>query len=199
MAKLVFIGDVHGKFDQLLSILNEYKDADRVYQVGDFGVGFPDTMITPVFPPNFRFIRGNHDNPFEARLHDNFLGEYGVDEFGVGYLGGAWSIDHEFRTPGVDFWYNEELGVRDLEEAVDYLTEQMPLLMITHCAPDVFGGQLVWGMLYPTKTTDALNALYEKHKPDTWICGHYHKPVDARIGAVRFKCLNELEVLELEV
>lgn len=198
MAKLVFVGDVHGKFERLTGILEEYSKSDRVYQLGDFGIGFPGKAV-PDLPPNFRFIRGNHDNPEQARKHPNYLGDYGVDEFGVGFVSGAWSIDAYARTPGLDWWLDEQLNYKELLRAEEVLVEANPRIIISHCTTSAFEELLVPHSRYGSSTTQALDSVAEKVYPDYWICGHYHYTNESRIGSVRYRCLAELEVFELEI
>jgi len=193
MEDLVFIGDAHAKFDQMLACVSEDTDAARIYQVGDFGIGFKPV---PSLPQNFRFIRGNHDNPALAKAHENFLGDYGVDEFGVGYLGGAHSVDEAWLVPGVSWWRDEELSLHQLQEAIDDLVEAKPEIMITHSAPSVFKKELVLRDI-PNRTDQALDELVQRIKPRYWICGHYHTSLDLKINGTHFVCLNELETLRL--
>lgn len=113
VSKIMFVGDVHG-------LLDEYRATYRkcempVVQVGDLGLGFvPDPVEIPV---GHKFIRGNHDDPARARAHSAHLGDYGFNaELGLFFVGGAWSIDHLFRTPGADWWADEELSSADGRE-----------------------------------------------------------------------------------
>jgi hypothetical protein len=52
-------------------------------------------------------------------------------------------------------------------------------------------------MVYPTRTGQALSAMWNAYKPPMWICGHYHASVTEIIGPTTFRCLNELEPFEI--
>ena len=98
---LTFLGDVHGKFNQ---IPYHQLGTGLTVCVGDLGIGFPN-QDPPVIPAHFRFIRGNHDNPEVCRQHPNYLGEYGfLQNPDLFFVGGADSIDKSHRTPGGDWW-----------------------------------------------------------------------------------------------
>ena len=43
-----------------------------------------------------------------------------------------------------------------------------------------------------------LDELFEVAKPKRWFYGHYHNSDSTQIGETRFRCLNELEVVELK-
>lgn len=196
--ELSFIGDAHGKFSNLKDVLSDLTESDRVYQLGDFGIGFPKCKVPWDFPENFKFIRGNHDNPSAAQNHPSFLGDYGVDEFGVGFLGGAYSIDVNIRTVGIDWWPGEELSYKELCKAVDFLVAKKPEVIITHSAPEPLRRELVIKH-YPNRTDQALDALWDAYQPRFWFCGHFHKTIDMVRDGTHFMCLNELDTITIEL
>jgi predicted phosphodiesterase len=191
--ELSFFGDTHGKFDQLIAECQEHSTSDRVYQVGDLGIGFKPV---PSLPQNFKFIRGNHDDPELARAHDHFLGDYGVDEYGVGFISGAYSIDYSRRVEGVDWWRDEELGYYHLQEGIEQIVEAQPEIIITHTAPKVLRSNLIRHH-YPNRTDSALDELATRINPRYWVCGHFHKSFEVESNGTLFKCLNELETLTI--
>jgi hypothetical protein len=45
MARIVVIGDLHGKSDQYQKMLRQKYNGVRTIQIGDFGIGFPGVGI----------------------------------------------------------------------------------------------------------------------------------------------------------
>src|SRR5215475_1197882 len=105
-----FIGDVHGKFEPYKRLIKDRRDT---IQVGDMGVGFQGwrngELVYLTNPPydrmvegNHRFIRGNHDNPGVCRQQRQWIAD-GAVEGDMMFVGGAFSIDREWRTEGLDW------------------------------------------------------------------------------------------------
>jgi hypothetical protein len=214
---MIFIGDVHGKFDALLDSM-EYaghgRESPEFFQVGDMGLGFPGNPRPLVLPPNFRFIRGNHDNPDVCRAHPNYAGDYGYDgKRDIFWCGGAWSIDATMRMQGVTWWPDEELSIEQLNDMLDRYISAKPRIVATHDCPDQFfrhlfnlgpilpnDGPTAFGRkLHPTRTGQALAAAWDAHKPELWIFGHHHRSVQKVLDGTRLVCLDELETLEVGV
>ena len=196
---MIVIGDIHGKTDQYLKLLVRHRDEPSV-QLGDFGIGFPGDEPLPALPDNAWFLRGNHDNPEAARAHRNYLGDYGcraIDGIRIFYLSGAWSSDQWCRTEGVNWWRDEELGIADLEAAVDLYTKVKPEIVLTHDGPEeaiqaLLAGRSTHKEFARTATGGALNAMLEAHRPWKWIFGHWHSRFRRKIGGTEFRCLPEL-------
>ena len=180
-----FIGDIHGDFDAYLNII---ETADASVQCGDFGIGFGE--VAPLVGMNHRFIRGNHDNPDMCKTMSNWIPD-GTIEGHVMYCGGAWSIDQEWRTPGVSWWYNEELNDEEFfKVACDYL-QALPKIMVTHDLP-----QGINDIIMPlgrkqylvNRTNHWLREMFDKHKPTLWIVGHHHpeKGIVERVDGTTF-------------
>lgn len=190
------VGDIHGDWRMLRLLSKKYKD-NQVIFLGDFGVGFPpdpkDPDPAPI--PNVKFVRGNHDNPAVCKLRTDYLGDYGVMGK-IGFISGAWSIDHYLRTPDVDWWEDEQLSSVELQKAIDLIVKEKPPIIISHCAPDVFAKELVFDFV-PTRTGQAMQILFEQYQPELWVCGHYHTSLDLVIGRTMFKCLNIAEPFDL--
>lgn len=100
MALIGLLGDVHGEFDIVLSIIKDNSDVKRWFQVGDLG---GELYNYPSFPTNFQFIQGNHENwDYISELKEIesplFLPNgsvtpcrYARDTYFVGSLGGNYS------------------------------------------------------------------------------------------------------------
>jgi len=173
-------------------------------QVGDMGI-FTDNCFAglPVMAQH-RFIRGNHDNPELCRAHPNYLGDYGyLSAQDIFFLSGGWSIDVDFRTPGIDWWRDEELTTQELQSAIDLYEQSKPRIVVSHECPTAVKAATLravahqnrnsWGdkATYHSRTELALQAMFELHQPEVWIYGHYHVRCEIVEQGTRFNCLNE--------
>ena len=210
---MLFIGDVHAKFDKYTSLLKKYPN-EKTFQIGDFGLGF-DSIGK--LPDKDKFIRGNHDDPQACLDHPNYLGEYGTfTEDGVKffYLGGAYSIDYAWRKARMlqyplesqQWWPDEELSVEELTKAREIYSSFKPDVVFTHEAPNEAGFKLLKELLdRPEKlpcclsrTANYLNEMFHIYKPRLWVFGHYHKTVSFYYKETEFICLDELDTLLLK-
>ncbi len=188
-----YIGDVHGKIAQYLKLTN----CAASIQVGDMGAGFVPLPLFPELPLDHRFIRGNHDDPDVCRANPNWIADRSFD--GERYfIGGAWSIDHAFRTIGVDWWAVEELSWSELDAAIDDVVNYKPKIIVSHDGPGS-----VMQTLFPyrdrnCRTQTALDAMFTLHQPEIWLFGHWHTNIDTVINGTRFICLAELSYIDLD-
>lgn len=197
-----FIGDVHGKFNQYLKVI---EDCDASIQCGDMGLGFGKNFPKDKVIGWHMFIRGNHDNPNVCYQNKNWIpdGRFFVPD-SIFCLGGAWSIDWEYRQNyemmyGRKIWWpNEECSVPKLQKIIDFYEEVKPQIVITHDCPVVMAHEIhsqhEWDK---SKTRQALDAMFEVHKPDFWIFGHHHVNMTKDIQGTRFICLDELSFVDL--
>lgn len=212
---MIFVGDVHGKFRQYESLLSTFNEPSVV--VGDFGVGFIDhrtRLIQPgvksspyiepptqlMFEKNARFIRGNHDNPNYCKTHPSWIPD-GTIEDGIMYIGGAYSIDKQYRTVDYNWWADEELSYEDLYKIIDVYEQNKPEIVVAHEFPDSIARTL---FLWYTDACESRTRLafetmfFAIHKPKIWIAGHWHARRDMDIMDTRFVCLNELDYMRLD-
>jgi Icc-related predicted phosphoesterase len=203
--KRTFLGDIHGAWGMLNEILKRHKDIPSI-QVGDLGLGFVNSYTflnqrtglwetkggikdPKEFPKKFRFIRGNHDNPEVCRKHPNYLGDYGVDkETGIFFVSGAWSIDVNYRTPDIDWWYEEELDYPELQKVIELYEKTKPSVVVSHTCPSSIAKLLAGGNFHGSKTENALETMWEIHKPKYWIFGHWHMVWRKNILGTDFIC-----------
>jgi predicted phosphodiesterase len=208
---MLLIGDIHGKWTEYAKLLDVYRP-DRSVQLGDFGWGFdPSPTQDQIdqlhyamdnFGGDNRYIRGNHDNPAACLDHKYCIDDATYDEdTGIFYLGGASSIDREWRTPGKNWWPDEELSIDQLFKAVDTYEAAKPRVVLTHeCPEDVVGHLMLhYRNEYSSRTRQALDSMWALHQPEIWVFGHWHIHVDQTIGNTRFMCLEELQVAQLDL
>lgn len=180
-----YIGDIHGDFQWY-----EKTVADLPYsvQVGDFGAGFGQI---PVVNQNHRFIRGNHDDPSICKQIQNWIPD-GHFQDGILYIGGAHSIDKQFRTPGLNWWPDEELRHDQFDDIIAAAKEQKPHTVVSHDGPIqaldvIFGSGL---KIFASRTQINLQTLWDcVPSIKTWIHGHWHENVDEIVNGTRFVCV----------
>lgn len=207
-----FIGDVHGKFDAYLSIVKN--DPEESIQLGDFGIGFRKgggysqytRMTHPEAieythcqaPPQHKFIRGNHDNPEACRKHPNYLGEYGIYKDEIFFISGAFSVDKAWRTPGLDWWEQEELSQITLLNAIESYSTAIPRIVISHDCPYEIAKIMYPKVHMVTRTGQAFDAMLDEWRPSMWIFAHHHQSLDFVHKGTRFICLDELQPFTIE-
>jgi hypothetical protein len=207
-----FIGDVHGKFDRYKRIIRTCSES---IQVGDMGIGFRRTQGPRVGeftqnPPhavmvehNARFIRGNHDNPGACKSQSQWISD-GTVEGTTMFVGGASSIDREWRIEGYSWWPDEELSYHQLDRMVQQYIAIRPRTMVTHDCPE----EVADAMLYHLRrekadtksvTRQAFQAMLSAHSPALWVFGHWHNSIDFTSNGTRFVCLAELEYRDFDI
>lgn len=197
------IGDIHG---DLYSYMTLISGATESVQVGDFGIGF---IQDEEFVDNLhkdgrhKFIRGNHDDPERCKEQVGFIPDGAYDERGILYIGGAWSIDHSIRTPGLNWWHDEELNTPELARMHELMVYHKPKMVVTHdCPTSVATDFFIAGTSkkqYNTRTAEALEGMFQRHQPEIWVFGHWHEDVDRVINGTRFVCLGINSYIDLEV
>jgi len=198
---------------------------DCSIQVGDMGVGFPARSTetfsiaieddqplrdseplfvpsesvkvnAPILSTHHRFIRGNHDDPEMCHQHPCFLGEFGyLEKQQIYFISGGYSIDYELRTPGVDWWPDEELSEDELREVVGQVRRLEPRIIVSHEGPTVAKEYAVHNFAKigkASRTEAAMQRILGRHRPEFWIFGHHHVHVDVELAGTRFVGLNEM-------
>jgi len=212
------IGDTHGKWDRYKKIIS---GATKSIQIGDCGVGFArwdwhEGVRVPLANPpydlmvkhNARFIRGNHDNPEVCKRHTQWIPDGTIelaDNHKIMFVGGALSVDKEWRTEGLDWWADEELSYTELQDMIDIYEREKPDVLISHDCPE----SIAIGMEQHTgrrkldinsRTRNALQTMIQIHPPKWSIFGHWHSSFDYIDGnGTHFKCLNELEAYDIDL
>ena len=192
-----FIGDVHARFDNYKELI---KGSNYSIQVGDFGIGFEKILgqELPRLDGDHYFIRGNHDNPDDCKLHPNWLPDGTcrmIDGKSIFCVGGAYSVDQHSRIEGRDWWATEELTIAQFSDLIDQYEQLKPDVVVSHdCPSDIrpLSQKLIdYGWKSPSRTSQALQAMFEIHQPKLWVFGHYHTDYDEVIQGTRFVCVNK--------
>ena len=192
-----FIGDIHGNIGAWRQLI---KGCDESIQVGDFGAGFVDMPSEKKHSLNHKFIRGNHDDPAICKASSRWIpdGTF-IEKYRMMLIGGAWSIDHNMRTAGVDWWPDEQLSYVEMKEMIDKYERLKPEVMVTHdCPASIYD----YGFKYNVGnqlTPAAFQAMLEIHSPKLWIFGHHHKHINLVYGQTRFVCLAINQTADVEL
>ena len=210
MKNVRIIGDIHGKFNSYKQIAEQ---AEHSIQIGDFGVGFAGDMWHETVNEfhesgNHRFIRGNHDNPSKCKNEMvGYISDATVED-DVMFIGGAWSIDHQWRTEGLDWWADEELSQKEFQLVIDTYEKVKPRVVITHDFPESIAYEMFLkhnlglggsSEQHKTITGTALETMFEIHQPEFWFVGHWHITKDITVNGTKFQCLGELEYLDIKL
>jgi hypothetical protein len=205
---ITIIGDVHGKTSTYQKMIRRMPPGQRSIQVGDMGIGFPYAGLHKM-PDEHKWFRGNHDNPEKCRRTTNYLGDFGLL---VGdnlfWLAGAFSIDRMWRTQGVDYWVDEELSYDELGKAIQLYEQVKPRFVVSHEAPADVGRVLLHQQTVDpyflakenccnSRTSQALQNMFDIHQPVEWVFGHYHVDWHFPFRGTKFTCVAELSTYEL--
>lgn len=205
------IGDKHGLWNDYQTVINGVENS---IQLGDFGIGlgagdyWHDRVNDTIGNTGHRFIRGNHDNPEKCKDMLSWIPD-GTVENDVMFIGGAWSIDADYRIPGHDWWAAEQLSESELRTLHDVYVATKPRVMLTHDCPTlaayymfIRAGLRTYGnssTLHLTRTGEALQRMFEVHQPEFWYFGHWHHTKRMQIDRTVFQCLGELDYIDVDL
>ena len=210
------IGDIHGMvYDYKAYAIDRF--TGPTIQVGDFGIGFGqgdfwhESIDAYHVAGGHRFIRGNHDNPDMCKTMRGWIAD-GTVENDVMFIGGAWSIDGPAappgwyrRTPGHNWWFDEECSDQQFEYFLDVYTKVKPRVMITHDCPAKVSYEMFWGSgllkgpVYPNRTAAWFDQFIDAHQPDEWYFGHWHHTMQYKHGRTMFQCIGEMDYVDVEL
>lgn len=193
------IGDVHGNHADYLDILDK---SDFTVQVGDFGLCWDVLSKNSVDPSHHKIIGGNHDNYTTASSFPHYMGDYGVAQHGgieFFYIRGERSVDAHLRIEGKTWWREEELDIPAGYNAITAYEEARPEIVISHgCPASIVPFFMTNNMkVTPSRTSQLLDAMLQIHKPKLWIFGHHHNSQTLKEGTCTFRCLDELETMDI--
>ena len=215
MTTIRFIGDCHGNWHRYKNIVN---GTERSVVVGDMGVGFfrwdwhEGKRIPTSNPPydfmvrhNAQFIRGNHDNPEVCKKQSQCIPDGTIEIINgtkVMFIGGALSVDKQWRTEGLDYWSDEELSYLQLQEFINLYEIEQPDIMVTHELPEsmidivcALSGRNKFDI--PSRTRVAFQVMMDIKPPKLWLHGHHHISYYKDFKDTGFRGLGELEFIDL--
>lgn len=196
-----FIGDIHANIHEYQQLT---KGIDNSVQVGDFGLGFGAERLT-FSDGNHRFIRGNHDDPSLCRSHLKCIKD-GTYEDGIMYIGGATSVDRNIRTPGFDWWFDEQISTNEMNQIEKVFKEKKPSIMVTHECPESISNILCTEKKLRKYYDDSNTRVFfeelkqlKENKVKLWVFGHWHVSFDKEVDGCRYICLNINEHKDIDL
>jgi hypothetical protein len=197
------IGDIHGNLAYYRDVIKGHAES---IQVGDFGVGFApfqELLELDEKEPYHRFYRGNHDDPSFCKELKRYLGPGRYKENGYIY-DGAWSIDSGIRTPGWNWWAEEEHTIAEGAKLASEYALLKPETMFSHdCPTSVAYHMFLKGNTNTTQflniTNETLQGMFEKHQPKRWIFGHWHISKELVIEGCRFICVGKNQYKDIDL
>lgn len=199
MGKLRVIFDVHCKVKEYKQLIDGIDFPSL--QLGDFGFAEEHNWhMANVDPAKHKVLLGNHDDTrFVHAPHS--IGHYGEFQ-GVFCVRGAFTPDAWRRQLGVDLFADEQLDYGQQIDAYDAYVKAKPKIVVTHDCP-LFVRQGIVHYIDHSTTPKFLQHLYDAHKPEIWIFGHYHRHIDEVVTRedgtqTRFICGPELHHIDIE-
>jgi len=142
---------------------------------------------------------GNHEDHWSLKNRKSNEIEEGIiymprgsiytlpDGRNIMFMGGAFSIDKEYRRIGIDWFPEETITQKDLMGLPDVKVD----VLISHtCSKELLPEML---RVNPWKTTDpsndALSEVWKQYKPDLWYFGHWHQYKTGTLETTRWYCL----------
>jgi hypothetical protein len=210
------IGDVHGKVDEYVNIAN---CSDVSVQLGDMSYDY--SRMIRVDSNKHKFLGGNHEDYNKYHKQPHSLGNWGLvnDEVTLpfdnkvffvrgGFSPNVHSLIDEYVLTGKQKWfYDEELKETVLDNAIYNYSIVLPDIVLSHdCPIDVKNTffdlpeimkKFEWNKNHHSRTQNALQCMFNIHKPKLWLFGHWHRSYDMIIDGTRFICLDKLKYKDI--
>lgn len=214
-SKVMIVGDVHTKFLHLNNLIARNKP-DIVIVCGELGI-WGSGMLKAVHTGDSKIYAcdGNHDNhellKLLRRRTEGVRKPISVSE-GIYYIprgtiasikglntlfiGGAESIDKQYRTQGHDWFPEESITAEDINSIPDGRID----MVISHTAPTFVVEQMDIEILpihskdgrYNAPSSVYLDYVFDLYKPKLWYFGHWHVARDLNIEGCAFHCMNDV-------
>jgi hypothetical protein len=185
--KALILGDVHGRDLYLANAiaLARAKGLDAIIQVGDYGYwpGHADSMTEPMGLPVY-WVDGNHENHEQLKQFREPVNEiaenlyyiprgtvHEIQNKQVLFMGGAYSIDKEYRTPGLDWFPEETIGWADMQRAMGH--DKADIVIAHDCPAEI--PILTDTYQASIQNRSLLSMLLDNYRPEYWFFGHYHR------------------------
>lgn len=193
---MIIIGDVHGATSQYQKFV---EDENFSIQLGDFGFKKEhDYFLKNIDNGNHKILFGNHD--YYPYLNYNYsLGDYQyLEKYDLFCIRGAYSIDKNYRTLGLDWFPDEEIKYSLWDNIIKDFSDKKPNYVVSHDCPKSIR-KLLFDITDYSLTSSGLEQCFLAHQPLLWIFGHHHKSIRKKIPGLRttFICLNILEKYKL--
>lgn len=217
MAKIAFVGDIHGDVDLMLDKAQQL-NADIIIQVGDFGTYVSEERLDKAsarhqglgnfvdYYHNYKqftlptfFIKGNHEDYDiieeikEHKIPHLFYLENGkVYTFGdlrIGALGGNYSPQ---RFP-LDRNNKRLQGCRrkhfNYQDLADLIRNKPLNIIVAHDCPQGIGMK---GRGNDDCGSPEVASLITEVQPSYYIHGHYHRYKESSLGRTKIICLDKI-------
>jgi hypothetical protein len=202
--KIIVCGDVHGYFSILNNVINKQKP-DIILQAGDFGYwpGHCDLRQLKNRATKIYFCPGNHENwdaldkitDYQIAPNVWYMPKGSVlsleDGRNILFMGGADSIDKDWRTPGYDWFPQELINEVDMLKLPPIGTKVD--IVISHTCPKEFDMKST--LPFTGKLEDPsrkyLSYILDTYKPKEWYFGHWHSFKEDTYKECKWTCLNE--------
>lgn len=218
---LKIVGDVHSWITKGPHGKPSYTDitqgCDYSIQLGD--MSFDYTILKGIDPDNHKFFPGNHDNFDTIDKSPHYTGarwgQWTLNNIPFFFCGCGFSLDwksrlqHQYATGEKIWWEEEQLSYTESHQCWEAYKALKPKLVITHEAPRSIANILSDPSVlrnfgydpdtFTTSTSELLQSMFEDHQPEMWIFGHYHKSWNQEVNRTWFRCLDELEHIDLEL
>ncbi len=213
MGKTLFLGDIHSDFLTFerfaFFALELWPDIERVVQIGDFGL-WPDFSIAHWYqksnlPIPVEFIDGNHEDfrylvhgtrsPFRpSPLYDATYLSRGYARDGFLYMGGATSVDRDYRKPGFDWFAEENITTDDLKAALESIRKTPIHTIVAHETTEG-AFHLIKKPHWPMGDANRqlLDEIFQAAHPRLYVHGHLHFHAAYEHQGCRFVCLQNLD------
>lgn len=206
--KILYVGDIHGEFGKLNSLINK-KKPDILIVCGDvayyWGVEDNTGKIKPGKTKVY-LVPGNHEHIWKAEKEVGRRNTHPIEiEPNIFYcpigscilvhnkrilfVGGADSYDKSARTIGIDWFPEELLNQADLDYILNM--HQRVDIIVSHTCPDIFDMNVPLTFNDPSRKI--LTILYEKFHPEEWYFGHFHLFKRRQAGSTRWTCLDRID------
>ena len=198
--KTLIVGDVHGYFGYLNILINQ-KQPDLVICCGDFGYwpNVPSIKFKPK-PQGSKilWIDGNHEDHWSLRdrktdeLRKDVIymprgSTYTLDDGRkILFMGGADSIDKNVRRLGYDWFPEEVISQKDLENLPN---EKIDIVISHTCPLELVGEMLGYRDKDIEPSNHALSYIYNRYNPKRWYFGHWHCHKDIYLRDTKFTTL----------
>ena len=215
------IDTIHSR--KVLNYRQIIENAPYSVQLGDMGFNY--SGLDGVDYKRHAMIMGNHDNydnPPINSLGDYgmaYMGHQCEELWGpvveapwqFYFVRGEWSIDIHMRQDAMlkgapkCWWHEEELTARQMEMCLNEYKTWKPEVVMSHGCPafisELVGSPGVWhffGHREPriSNTQYLLQYMWDAHKPDLWLFGHYHRNWIYEEEGTTFMCIDELDFVD---